>query len=170
MLIGFMGAGKSTVSHILRDLLQMEEIEMDTEIARQQGKSIPEIFDQYGEEYFRKEETNLLRKLGTQKGKLISCGGGVVVKKENIELMKRQGPVVLLTATPQTTFERVKDSQERPILNQNMSVEFIQELMEKRKDQYMAAADIIVKTDGKKVEEICEEILKKVQAIYHKKS
>lgn len=163
MLIGFMGAGKSTVSHQLCEMLKMEEIEMDAEIEKQQGMTISEIFDRYGEDYFRKAETDLLKELGTKKSKLISCGGGVVVKKENISIMKKQGPIVLLTATPKTTYERVKNSRERPILNQDMSVEFIKQLMEKRKDQYIAAADIIVKTDGKQIKEICEEIMRKIQ-------
>ena len=73
--------------------------------------------------------------------------------------MKGQGKIVLLTATPETVFERVRHSTNRPVLNGNMNVEYIKELMEKRRERYELAADIAVATDGKSAEEICQEIL-----------
>lgn len=69
---------------------------------------------------------------------------------------------MLLTATPETTLERVKDSDERPILNGHMNVEYIAELMEKRREKYEAAADIVIATDKKTVIEICEELIQKL--------
>ena len=73
--------------------------------------------------------------------------------------MKESGKIVLLTAEPETIYERVKDSTERPVLNGNMNVGYIEELMEKRRPKYEAAADVTIATDGKTSEEICEEIL-----------
>ena len=73
--------------------------------------------------------------------------------------MKQCGKIVLLTATPETIYERVKDSTDRPILNGNMNVDYIRELMEKRKDRYLAVADVVVATDQKSAEEITREIL-----------
>ena len=84
------------------------------------------------------------------------------MRPENAEHMKKHGRVVLLTASPKTIFERVKDSKERPILNDNMNVAFIEELMEKRREKYLATADIIIETDGKNVVEICEEIISRL--------
>ena len=76
--------------------------------------------------------------------------------------MKKQGKVVLLTATPEVIYDRVKNSNTRPILNENMSIEYIANLIENRKDKYLKAADIIVDTDNKSLEEICEEIINNI--------
>ena len=91
---------------------------------------------------------------------VISCGGGAALREENVVEMKKNGRVVLLTASPETIYERVKDSTERPILNGHMNVEYIAELMEQRREKYEAAADACVAVDGKSVDEICEEIIK----------
>lgn len=162
MLIGFMGTGKSTIADKLKEKLQVEQIEMDALIAKEAGMSISEIFETYGEDHFRDLETAMLRKFQEKKPVVVSCGGGVVLREENIEIMKGQGSIVLLTASPQTIYERVKNSTDRPVLNGNMNVEYISSLMEKRRARYEAAADITVATDKKTVEEICQEILKAV--------
>ncbi|MCM1258316.1 MAG: shikimate kinase [Roseburia sp.] len=159
-LIGFMGTGKSTISKALKRMLHMECMEMDEMIEEKQGMPIPEIFEKYGENYFRDVESQLLRELREGEDVIVSCGGGVVVRPENIGYMKDSGKVVLLSATPETVYERVKHSTNRPILNGNMNVEYIGELMEKRREKYQAAADIVIATDGKTTEEICREICK----------
>ena len=164
-LIGFMGAGKSTIAGELKDKLEMDRVEMDQMIVEKQGMSISEIFDEYGEAYFRNLESNTLIELQKRKQTIVSCGGGVVMREENTDHMKKNGRVVLLTAKPETIYERVKDSDERPILNNNMNVEFISGLMDKRKDRYEAVADITVDTDGKNVTQICEEIISKLIAL-----
>ena len=79
--------------------------------------------------------------------------------------MKNSGYVVWLTATPEASDERVKDSTERPLLNGNMNVPFIQNLMESRREKYERAADIVIDTTGKEIEEICEELLQKLSAL-----
>ena len=140
-------------------------VEMDQMIVEKQGMSISEIFDEYGEAYFRNLESNTLIELQKRKQTIVSCGGGVVMREENTDHMKKNGRVVLLTAKPETIYERVKDSDERPILNNNMNVEFISGLMDKRKDRYEAVADITVATDGKNVTQICEEIISKLIAL-----
>lgn len=162
MLIGFMGAGKSTVSSYLSKQLDMEEVDTDALIVKKEGKKISQIFEESGENYFRDCESNILTDLQKRKNLIVSCGGGIVLREENVKNMKKQGRIVLLTATPQTIYERVKDSKERPILNDNMNTEFIAQLMEKRQEKYQAAADIIVATDHKNVEQICDEIVEKL--------
>lgn len=159
MLIGFMGTGKSTIAHKLKEKLNIEQIEMDALIAEEAGMSIPEIFEKYGEEYFRDLETKMLEKFQDRKPVVVSCGGGAVLRDKNIEIMKGQGKIVLLTAKPETIFERVRYSNDRPVLNGNMNVEYIAELMEKRRARYELAADIVITTDGKTVEDICQEII-----------
>ena len=106
-----------------------------------------------------KRASELRKELKEKKGIIISCGGGAVMRDENAALMKQCGKIVLLTATPETIYERVKDSTDRPILNGNMNVDYIRELMEKRKDRYLAVADVVVATDQKSAEEITREIL-----------
>ena len=158
-LIGFMGAGKSTIARELAKELKTERVEMDQMIVEQQKMPISEIFDQFGEEHFRDIETALVKELKNKKGVVVSCGGGAVLRDENAKLMKENGMIVLLTATPETIYERVKNSTDRPILNGNMNVEYISSLMDKRKDRYLAVADYAVATDGKSVKEICAEII-----------
>lgn len=162
VLIGFMGAGKTTVSEYLSTMFAMDVVEMDQVIAEREGMSIPDIFATYGEEYFRNRETQLLKEMQLRKRAVISCGGGAALREENVEEMKKNGRVVLLTASPQTIYERVKDSTDRPVLNGNNNVEFITELMEKRREKYENAADIVIYTDGKTVLQICEELIAKL--------
>ena len=162
VLIGFMGAGKSTISAFLRDALAMDVVEMDQVIAEQQGMSISEIFETYGEEYFRNLETQLLIDMQSKQNVIISCGGGAM-RERNVAEMKKNGKVVLLKADPQTILDRVKDSDERPLLNGHKNVEYIADLMEARRAKYEAAADIVVQTDGKSALEICEEMIHKLR-------
>lgn len=162
VLIGFMGAGKSTVARFLGAQFGMEIVEMDEQIEKSEKKSIPQIFEQYGEEYFRNLETNLLIELQNSTKKIISCGGGAAMRERNVREMKKNGYVVLLTAEPETILERVKENDDRPLLKGKKNVEYIRKLMEKRREKYEAAADLIVHTDGKDVQEICEEMIIKL--------
>ncbi len=164
-LIGFMGTGKSTIARTLKKILHLDCAEMDEMIVRKQGMSISEIFEKYGENYFRDLESNLLLEFQERKPSIVSCGGGVVVRKENVDRMKKNGHIVLLTAKPETIFNRVKGSSARPILNNNMNVEYIEGLMEKRRECYERAADIKVETDGKDISQICEEIIGKLDEL-----
>ena len=156
------GAGKTTVSRELSRMTGKKELDMDAYIVEKEGMSIADMFEKYGEEYFRKKETESLIEIMEKKGLIVSCGGGVVVKDENVEYMKKDGIIVLLTATPETTLSRVKNSTDRPILNGNMNIEFITNLMNKRKDRYLSVADVIVATDNKIVSDICKEIMDKI--------
>ncbi|WP_343209739.1 shikimate kinase [Anaerolentibacter hominis] len=159
-IIGFMGSGKSTIAKILSERTKMEYVETDAMIVGQEGKSIADIFETDGEDYFRDVETGILKQLeGQLDGKIVSCGGGIVLRKQNVESMKRNGRIVLLTAEPDSILERVRSSRERPILNDHMNVPYIRGLMEKREPYYRAAADFVVRTDGKSKEEIVREIL-----------
>lgn len=161
-LIGFMGAGKSTIAAELKKKLNMSLVEMDARIVEEQGMSINEIFEKYGESHFRDIESRLVADIKDEGNKIVSCGGGVVVREENVKCMKENGFIVFLSATPETIFNRVKDSNDRPILNGNMNVEYIKGLMEKRRALYEGAADIKIDTDGKNVGEICAEIIEKM--------
>jgi shikimate kinase len=159
VLIGFMGAGKSTISDYLKTVFAMDIIEMDQIIAERAGMSISDIFETYGEQYFRDCETNLLIEMQSRTNVVISCGGGTPMRECNVVEMKKNGRVVLLTAKPETILDRVKDSHDRPLIENNKTVPFIADLMSKRREKYEAAADIIIETDGKSELEICEELI-----------
>ncbi len=161
-LIGFMGVGKSTVAEALGERLKSRVVEMDSLIADGRGMSIPDIFEKYGEFYFRNLESNCLIELSLNDDQVVSCGGGLVIRPENVRLMKERGRIVLLSAEPSTIYERVKDDDSRPLLNSDMSIEHITELMEQRSDRYRNAADITLTTDGKSVDEICDELISKI--------
>ncbi len=162
VLIGFMGAGKSTISSQMSDAFAMKVVEMDQIIAEREGMPVSDIFEIYGEEYFRDAETNLLIEMQQRNNVVISCGGGVPLRERNVVEMRKNGKVVLLTAKPETILERLKDDHSRPLLENNKNVDFVHDLMEKRREKYEAAADIIVVTDGKSEVEICEEIIQRL--------
>lgn len=159
-LIGFMGTGKTTVSRRLKELLQIDAIDMDQEIEYLEKMPIPKIFEEKGEAYFRQCETDFLGKLQEKESLIISCGGGVPLREENVKLMKSCGIVILLKAEPKTIYERVKGSNDRPLLENNKTPEYIQKLMGKRIPFYKQAADLEIMTDGKTDLQIAEEIKK----------
>lgn len=163
-LIGFMGVGKTSTSRELSRLLSVEEVDTDAMIVEQEGKEIADIFAENGEEYFRRTETALLDTLKEHSPCIVSCGGGMVMREENVRKMKEQGRIFLLTATPETIFEHVKDSTDRPLLNGNMNIPYIAELMEARSPKYQAAADVTIETDGCSPEQVAQRLIEKGKA------
>ena len=159
VLIGFMGVGKSTLSEYLGKRYSMKTVEMDQIIEERKKMSIPDIFKTYGEEYFRDLETELLKELQSERNVVISCGGGTALRECNVAEMKKNGRVVLLTASPKLIYSRVKDIDDRPVLYGRKTVEGISELMEERREKYEAAADIVIQTDNKSVSTICKELM-----------
>ena len=161
-LIGFMGCGKSANARYLSKMTGAHQMEMDQKLSKDQGMAITEIFSKFGEQHFRDLETELIRSMKEREPMVVSCGGGAVLREENVAMMKACGTIVLLTATPEAIYDRVKHSTDRPILNGNMNVEYIKGLMEQRQARYEAAADIEIATDGKNITEICDEIISKL--------
>lgn len=154
-----MGTGKSTIARQLSQKLSLPFFEMDQLIVEQEGKEISEIFKENGEDYFRDLETSLLKNILQKNGGIISCGGGIVLRDENIKEMKEHGSVVLLTATPETILQRVQYSNSRPVLSGKKNIHDIAKLMEERQEKYFQAADITISTDTKSLARICDEIL-----------
>lgn len=158
-LIGFMGCGKSTMARMLAEKTGACLIEMDETIEKEAGMSINEIFEAYGEAHFRDLESQLILRITEQGGDVVSCGGGAILRPENVANMKKNGTIVYFSATPETIYERVRYSTNRPLLNGNMNVEYISELMKKRLPLYEAAADVTIVVDGKEKMQILEELL-----------
>ncbi len=161
ILEGFMGSGKSTVSEILSDKLELELIDTDEAIEEAEGRKISEIFEQDGEEAFRDMETELMEMVISEhmRETVISLGGGLPVREKNRELLKRAGKVVYLRTSPETVYDRLKGDETRPLLKSEDPLARIKELQDKRGQIYEDAADIIVDTDGKSPEEVADEII-----------
>ena len=161
-LIGFMGCGKSTMAGMLAEATGARLIEMDETIEKEAGMTINEIFETYGEAHFRDLESQLILRIAEQGGAVVSCGGGAILRPENVANMKKNGLIIFFSATPETIYERVRYSTNRPLLNGNMNVEYIKELMEKRLPRYEGAADITIAVDGKEKQQILEECVDKI--------
>ncbi len=158
VLTGFMGAGKTSVSAELARLTGFACVEVDEEIERSAGMSIPEIFLKFGEPRFREMETEEIKRAASKRGAVISTGGGAVMKEENMEALRAGGVVVYLRTEPRTVLERTSGNSDRPLLQVADPMKKIEELLAKRKPYY-ERADIIVDTDGKNPREVAEEIL-----------
>ena len=157
-LTGFMGCGKSTAARAISELLSIPIVEMDAEIERRSGRSIPEIFAKDGEEAFRELETELIAGLWNADSCVVSTGGGCPLRKENRALMHALGTVACLTAAPETVLKRLEgEAEDRPNIRNRMSIEGIRELMEKRASAYEAAADVFIPTDELLPREIAEQ-------------
>lgn len=158
-LIGFMGVGKTSTARALSRKLGVRELDTDALIVEQEGMPISQIFQERGEEAFRRMETELLDKIEKKAPCIVSCGGGMVLRPENVRKMKRQGRILLLSASPETIYEHVKDSTNRPLLEGNMNVEYIAGLMAQREPLYEAAADLKLMTDGMTPRQSAEKIM-----------
>ena len=161
ILIGFMGTGKSTVAKKIAKKTGMKVKEMDDLIERQEGMSIKDIFERYGEAYFRDAETYQTKIISESSGVIVSCGGGTVMRKQNVDYLKKNGTIILLEASPDTVFERVKaGGDKRPLLNKHMARGFISYLMKQRRDAYHSAADVVIHTDGMGSNRVADEIIR----------
>ena len=138
-LVGFMGSGKSTVGRILARRLGRDFVETDDEIEIRSGMKISELFSRHGEEYFRTKEKETLEAVSKIHNLVVSCGGGVVIDKENRKLLESTGVVICLEADVESIYERVKHSGQRPLLNVESPKEKIQELLIQRQRFYREA-------------------------------
>jgi shikimate kinase len=161
-LIGFMATGKTSVGRILADQFgkNYKFIEMDDLIVEKAGKSIPDIFKEDGEIRFRELEMAVCKEVSNLDYVVISCGGGVVLNKLNIDYLKQNCIIILLKATAEEIYDRaMKDGQEtRPVINKEDPKAEIDKVLQFRKPFYAAAAEISIETTGKNFKEIVHEI------------
>lgn len=153
-LIGFMGAGKSTVGHILAERLGMPFVDMDQAIESRTGRTVSQIFADSGEEEFRRLESDILKELSGQPPAVIACGGGVVIRDENRVLLKRTGRVVYLQVSAEEALARIGDIATRPILTGAAGVVTATSILAARKALYSAVADITIDTGGLTVDAV----------------
>ena len=165
VLIGMMGAGKSSVGRLLQRRTALACFDTDELVAAEFGLSISEIFARHGEPRFRDAETDVLRKLFLPQPIIIVTGGGIVLRRENVDLLKRLGTVVWLTADEAILFERASRRSERPLLKSNNPRATFTELLHDREPLYAAAADFQIDTSLLSHDEIADQVLEKIAAL-----
>jgi shikimate kinase len=162
-LIGFMGVGKSAVAKVLAEKLGKKLVEMDSEIVQKSGKSIDQIFNE-GEIAFRELEIEVVKEIAKQRNQVISCGGGVVLNKINMDRLSQDSVIVWLSASPGVILQRTrKDARKRPLLKENSKTSDIRELLRFRKPFYERAADIKIDTSKLDVQAVVDQILIKLK-------
>ncbi len=159
ILIGFMGAGKTSIGKRFSARNKMDFIDTDNFIEDKVGINIFDIFKIHGEEYFRKYETQVLSELLDEGGdKIISVGGGLPMREENRELLKQLGTIIYLEVRKETILQRVERDASRPLLMGEDREEKVSRLLEERDSIYRELADFTVVTDNRSFFEIMEEI------------
>ena len=160
-LAGFMGTGKSRIGWELSRHLSLNFIDTDRVIERVSCMRIPDIFELYGEAVFREYETEIVRRCLRLDDVVISTGGGTVMRSENRRMLKSRGPVIVLTASPETIYKRTR-RHKRPLLEIGNPEGRIRQLMSERQAAYDDAASLQVSTDGRHSEDVIEEIVHKL--------
>ncbi len=160
-LIGFMGAGKTSVGRVLAKKMGLDFIDLDEVIKKELGMAIPEIFSRFGEDFFRDEESKALRSVSQRKGQVIATGGGVVLREGNWEIMKNDGITIYLKASAGVLWSRVKSNTSRPLLQVENPFERLQELFSKRVSLY-ERADLMVNTENLSPADVAEKIIREL--------
>ncbi len=156
-LVGFMGAGKSTVGALLAGLLGRDVVDLDAEIERTVGRPVAQIFAEEGEERFRGLESEALRRLAELPPAVVACGGGIVLRDENRRLMKALGTVVYLEVSAGEALARIGNVEGRPLLAEG-GVSAASTLLQARVGLYRAVADFTLDTDACTPTELAREI------------
>ena len=161
VLVGFMGTGKTLVSKRLSEILKRQRISTDEAIEKKEQRSIVEIFQDSGEEYFRRQEKKVVAEISQREDLVVDCGGGVVLQQENIDHLKRNGILFYLAASPEIIYKRIKNQTHRPLLNIPHPPTKIQELLNQRKSFY-EQAHFTINTDPQSIEDTTQEVLSKL--------
>jgi shikimate kinase len=161
-LIGYRGCGKTTVAARLADRLGWPAVDADVELERRAGKSIRQIFADEGERAFRDLESAIVASLAAGDRQVIALGGGAVLREENRQALAGRGPVVWLTASPQTLWRRISadatTTDRRPNLTAAGGLEEIRRLLAERAPLYAAAATLVVDAENRSADEIADDI------------
>ncbi len=158
-LVGPMGTGKSTTGRNLSKKLDYDFYDTDKLIEKAEGRKIKDIFEQDGEDYFRKKESEALSETKTLRNVVIATGGGIVEKKENRLFLEKEDKVIFLDSSPERQYERTKGSEKRPLLNHGDNLEILKKLYEKRFNFYEAVSKIKISMDNLDKEEILKKII-----------
>lgn len=159
VLIGFMGSGKTSVGEQLSQLLEMDYLDTDKIIIERSSKTINEIFKVHGEDHFRRLEMETIKDLENYENTIIACGGGVVLNSDNVNSLKQNGTIVWLKASPEEIYRRISNDKTRPLLEDGFTVDYLDEILKSRLSLYESSKDMEIDTDGRSIEEVCNEII-----------
>lgn len=162
-LIGFMGSGKTTIGGLLAEKTGYLFIDLDRIIELSEGKTINEIFEFSGEDYFREAESKIIKKVYSNNRCVFACGGGVVLRGENMKMIRRNSRVVYLEISPREALNRLEGTSDRPLLQSPDKSKKAAELLSIRRLMYEKYSDIIIQNEGSSPEYAVDEILKKFQ-------
>ena len=157
-IVGSMGSGKTSIGKILAKKNHLSFLDTDHEIIRSSGYSIPDIFEKFGEEYFRELETKQLKKMYGMKNHVISTGGGIILQKQNIELIKDLGIIIFLDISINSQINRVKNRKNRPLINDNNLKDNLLSLKKIRDPIYKKISNYIIDVSEKERNQIVTEI------------
>ena len=158
ILIGPMGSGKTSTGRMLAKEMGYAFADTDEEVTKRTGVSIAYIFDVEGEEGFRKRECLALKECLNDNNTILSTGGGIVLSKENRDLLQNRGTVVYLQTSVRSQVERTASSNNRPLLQNKDPEQTLEKLMLTRGPLYEEIADIVIMTDNKSLQEMSKEI------------
>ncbi len=156
-----MGSGKTTVGKLIAKLSGRKFVDTDELIVRNEKMSISDIFEKYGEQYFRNAEKTAVTQAASMQNAVISTGGGVVLRADNVEILKTSGRIFYLSVTAETVLSRLKNDKSRPLLQRDDKEKAVRELMRERQEKYLSAADCLVSCDNRAPKQIALEILEK---------
>lgn len=160
VLIGYRGTGKSHVGHLLGEHFSRQVVSMDEEIIKSAGMPIPEIVAKFGWEKFRDMETAEARKLSGLDKLVIDCGGGVIERPENVDILQQNAQVFWLQASVETIVARIGNDTQRPALVEGKTfTEEITEVLERRTPLYRAVAQHIIATDDRTPHQVTQQII-----------
>jgi shikimate kinase len=158
-LVGFMATGKTAVGRELAKKKKWQFVDLDELIELREKRTIADIFAKEGEPYFRQLEKRLLKEVAVEKKFVIACGGGIVIDKDNIKIMKNTGIIICLSASPEAILKRATGYAHRPLLNVREPREQI-DLLLKMRAPYYALADKTIDTSGISIKEVVHKIIK----------
>ncbi len=164
VLLGFMGTGKTAAGKKVARKLKMEYLDVDDLIEEEAGILISEIFSRFGEEHFRDLESKMVERVAQYENKVMATGGGIVLRKENMDNLRKGGILLCLTATPEVILERTKDEHHRPLLEVDYPLVTIKELL-KFRAPYYAQADYSLDTSSLTIDQVAEEVMKLVNPV-----
>lgn len=162
VLTGMMGSGKTSCGTLLSKSLGFDFADIDIEIEKSENMSVSDIFTEKGEQYFRKLEKNTILKLANKTNLVISLGGGSFEDDETRNILKKNGTVFYLKATPEYLFDRIKSENNRPLLQKKFSLETLAAILKKRSANY-EQAHYTIDTCGISEEEVVEKIMRIIE-------
>ena len=162
-LVGMMGAGKSTIGKELAEQRKVKFIDSDSEIEKDRGTSVSQIFTNQGETYFRDLERAFISSLSINEPAVVACGGGLCIPEGMMELLKSKGLVFCLMASVNTILNRTKTDQSRPLLQVAQPLLVLEKLIQEREPRYLEA-DHVIHTDDQPATEIVKKITEHLPA------